>query len=464
MTLVAQIPKYVVFNNMSCPPSNVKFQLRRDLDTSWTSSNPLLQAGEPGFEINTNKLKVGDGTKRWIDLPYICDYQLVFSASGNVRTLTGLKENNKVLPVRSADLNGNMFNLNLASFTPTLSVIGLPSNILNWDVSSTGFTVFITNPTDFLSQYISNVNDTLVISGVFSTLNQFTAGSKSATPLGGVNWNQSFLTNTVGVIRPISSTIAGGSSSAVISFKTNENSVESVYSTTITLAIQWNTPTISITTANLSGKTFLDTYSTTTYSIGVTGISNSSNYSNNISAIGGTVSSGTFTFSTPVHKDNLPTERRVIMTTIFTRPSDVTGTSYSATLTATSLVNASFTYPSFWIFTIGTPVPPTLADIISGTSFSSNVTILGNESKTLIGFINNTSGLPKGFWFVIRSSASQPTVFKSGASPSLLSDVAVTTGNTLSLQPSPIPSGYSAVGYTLYGITLQNGSTYLSIS
>jgi hypothetical protein len=231
------------------------------------------------------------------------------------------------------------------------------------------------------------------------------------------------------------------------------------------LTIQWNTPSISINTVDLSGKTFLETHSSTTYSIGVAGISNPSNYSNSISAIGGTATSGTFTFSTPVHKDNHPvTEKRVIMTTTFTRPSYVTGTSYSATLSESSLVNAIFSYPSFWIFTIGTPVAPTVSDIISGTSFSNSVTILGDQSNTLIGFINNTSGLPRGFWFGILSSASQPTVFKTGASPSLLSDVAVTTGNTVSLQPSPIPSGYSAVPYTLYGITLQNGSTYLSIS
>lgn len=450
---------------MSCPPSNVKFQLRRDLDTSWTSSNPLLQAGEPGFEINTNKLKIGDGNNRWITLPYLLsDYQLVFTPSGNVRTLTGLKENNQTLTVRSADVNGNMFHLNLASFTPTLSAVALPSNILNWDDQCTGFTISVTNPSDFLSQYISDVNDTSVISGVFSTLNLFSAGSKSAIPLGGVNWNQTFSTNTNAFIRPISSTIAGGSSSAVISFKSKENSFESVYSTTITLTINWNTPTLSIITVDLSGKTFLETYSSTTYSIGVTGISTSSNYSNNISAIGGTASSGTFTFSTPINKDNVGTVRSVTSTTTFTRPLNVTGISYTAILTATSLVNASFTYPSFWIFTIGTPVPPTLSDIISGTSFSSSVTLLGNQSKTLIGFINNTFGIPKGFWFAIKSTASQPTIFKTGASPSLLSDVAVTFGNSVILQPSPIPPGYSAVGYTLYGITLQNGSTYLSIS
>ena len=452
---------------MACPPSNVKFQLRRDLAANWTTSNPLLQSGEPGFETNTNKLKIGDGTKRWVDLPYLTgsgDCPLVFTASGSVRTLTGYKENDKTLTVRSADLNGNMFHLNLASFTPILSAVAIPSNTLNWDVECNGFTVSVTNPSDFLTQYISNVNDTISTSGVFSNLDKFTAGSKSATPAGGVSWNQTFTADSDSFIRPISSTISGGSSSATISFKVTENSTESLYSDTISLTINWNTPTTSINVVDLSGLTFLQTYASTTYSLNVSGISNSSNYSHSITSVGGTTSSGTFTFTTPIHKDNVSSPRSVTTTTTFTRPIAVTGTSYTAVLSATDSVNASFTYPSFWLFTIGTTNPPTLSDIITGTSFSPNVTTLGDQTRILTGYINNTTGSPKAFWFAVRSTSSQPSSFKTGASPSLLSDVATTTGNSVSLQPSPLPSGYLAVSYTLYGITLQNGSTYVSIS
>lgn len=56
---------------MACPPSNIKFQLRRAISSNWTSTNPILQAGEPGFEIDTNKLKIGDGVTKWNLLPYI---------------------------------------------------------------------------------------------------------------------------------------------------------------------------------------------------------------------------------------------------------------------------------------------------------------------------------------------------------------------------------------------------------
>jgi len=64
---------------MSCPPSNIKFQLRRSISSNWTSTNPILQAGEPGFETDTYKLKIGDGITPWNLLPYI-------SASGQGST------------------------------------------------------------------------------------------------------------------------------------------------------------------------------------------------------------------------------------------------------------------------------------------------------------------------------------------------------------------------------------------
>jgi len=56
---------------MSCPPSNIKFQLRRSISSNWSSTNPILQAGEPGFETDTYKLKIGDGITPWNLLPYI---------------------------------------------------------------------------------------------------------------------------------------------------------------------------------------------------------------------------------------------------------------------------------------------------------------------------------------------------------------------------------------------------------
>lgn len=46
----------------------VKF--RRDYSWRWFNENPLLADGEPGFEINTGRFKIGDGVRHWRDLSY----------------------------------------------------------------------------------------------------------------------------------------------------------------------------------------------------------------------------------------------------------------------------------------------------------------------------------------------------------------------------------------------------------
>ena len=48
-----------------------KIQLRRDTAVNWTTANPLLAQGEAGAEIDTNKLKIGDGVKTWTALEYV---------------------------------------------------------------------------------------------------------------------------------------------------------------------------------------------------------------------------------------------------------------------------------------------------------------------------------------------------------------------------------------------------------
>ncbi len=42
---------------------HTKFRLRRGTSEAWRRVNPVLLYGEPGFEKDTNKLKIGDGTK-----------------------------------------------------------------------------------------------------------------------------------------------------------------------------------------------------------------------------------------------------------------------------------------------------------------------------------------------------------------------------------------------------------------
>jgi hypothetical protein len=50
-----------------------RMQQRRGTAAQWTSANPVLNAGEMGWESDTNKFKIGDGTNHWADIDYFAD-------------------------------------------------------------------------------------------------------------------------------------------------------------------------------------------------------------------------------------------------------------------------------------------------------------------------------------------------------------------------------------------------------
>lgn len=50
---------------------NGKLQQRNDTAANWVLVNPILLAGEFGIEIDTGKIKVGNGSSEWTALPYL---------------------------------------------------------------------------------------------------------------------------------------------------------------------------------------------------------------------------------------------------------------------------------------------------------------------------------------------------------------------------------------------------------
>ncbi len=53
----------------SLPGSVMK--VKRATAARWTSQNPVLAAGEIGYETDTRKMKLGDGTSSWTQLSYL---------------------------------------------------------------------------------------------------------------------------------------------------------------------------------------------------------------------------------------------------------------------------------------------------------------------------------------------------------------------------------------------------------
>ena len=57
------------------PSFTKRIQLRRGTSSEWTTENPVLLEGELGIELDSarNRIKIGDGTTAWNDLPYFLD-------------------------------------------------------------------------------------------------------------------------------------------------------------------------------------------------------------------------------------------------------------------------------------------------------------------------------------------------------------------------------------------------------
>lgn len=59
-----------------------QIQIRRGTAASWTSANPTLASGEFGFETDTGKAKIGNGSTAWNSLAY--------SITGEIGDITGV--------------------------------------------------------------------------------------------------------------------------------------------------------------------------------------------------------------------------------------------------------------------------------------------------------------------------------------------------------------------------------------
>ena len=365
--------------------------------------------------------------------------------------------------VRSSAFTNGYLTLEVANFSPSVSANGQSRY---WDQPVSQWTVTVDNPTDYPTNYVSGVSPylTSIVGSITSGVELYTTSGPSSTPAGGVDWNQTFTTDGDSPIYSTTSNLTGGSASATVSFLDKNGDT---ISDTATISFSWQTASNGISFANLSGKNFLESYPSTTYNLTINGMSNLANTSTTITSSQGSLSNssddGTITFTNPIHKNN-NSGRTITATTDFTRPDTVTGTEYTVQdVSSDSSITATFTYPSFYILTSSTGVAPTRADIVDGDDFdSTNVTELGNQVKAFEQDFTIASA-PKAFWFAVRSSASQPTSFQTGASAALLSDTPYTTG-VVSLEPDSPAAGYVAEDYNIYGITLASTNTYIKIS
>ena len=216
-----------------------RMQQRRGTAAQWTSANPILAAGEIGFESDTNQFKIGDGIDHWDDLSYfknledlggsLDDYILLtqkgaisgvaeLDADSNVMTKTGVvfegatengfetlvsvadptEDRFIVLPNNSgvvvlADNSGNLTipgNLTVSGTTTIIdsSIINVQNNIKFEGTTSNDFETSLTaeDPTAGRIITLPDASGTVVLDG-----NSQTLSGKS------INLNSNTLTGTI---------------------------------------------------------------------------------------------------------------------------------------------------------------------------------------------------------------------------------------------------------------------------
>ena len=84
-----------------------RIRLRRDTAVNWSGTNPILGLGEPGFETDTNLLKIGNNSSGWNDLNYVKvdNDSIVFPSDRDVHLVVGDSKVNADSPRLSMNLS-----------------------------------------------------------------------------------------------------------------------------------------------------------------------------------------------------------------------------------------------------------------------------------------------------------------------------------------------------------------------
>jgi hypothetical protein len=125
-----------------------RMQQRRGTAAQWISTNsgngPILNAGEIGYETDTNKFKIGDGTNHWLNLDYFIDANSTANPSfGSSITFEGATANNFETTVSVTDPTADR-TITLPDATGTVVLADASGNVtVSGDLTVSGTTTII---------------------------------------------------------------------------------------------------------------------------------------------------------------------------------------------------------------------------------------------------------------------------------------------------------------------------------
>jgi hypothetical protein len=141
-------------------PVVTQIQIRRGTAAQWTSTNPTLASGEQGFETDTNKMKIGDGSTAWNSLSYA-----ITGAVGTVTSITagtglsgGTITSTGTIAIDStvATLTGTQTLTNKTLTTPTLDDAKIN---LAFDAETASYTAVLANNSQVVTMNNASANN-----------------------------------------------------------------------------------------------------------------------------------------------------------------------------------------------------------------------------------------------------------------------------------------------------------------
>ncbi len=147
----------------------IRIQLRRDTAANWTSSNPVLRAGELGIETDTLKFKIGNGSSTWAQ---IVNYANVTDAGLSSSLSSYILAEDQGTPGGPAELNS------------TGDLLVPENSIVLWDDSDYTYstTVSATQPTADRTITLPNATGTVALAENVAALSGATFTGNISVP------------------------------------------------------------------------------------------------------------------------------------------------------------------------------------------------------------------------------------------------------------------------------------------
>ena len=142
---------------------------RRDTASNWTSNNTVLLAGELGYESDTKKFKIGDGSTAWQSLDYIPIPDTNRLLTGNLTVGGNFTVNGTTTTIDTTTLTVEDKNIEIGKVTtPTdttadgggISLLGTTTKTINWVDSTDSWT--LSEHLDLANGKVFKINNIIV--------------------------------------------------------------------------------------------------------------------------------------------------------------------------------------------------------------------------------------------------------------------------------------------------------------